>query len=54
MKNFKELDPVDKKKLMQESYHMTRPPRMEGKVKNAMMNPVKKQKQGKSMKIKFK
>ncbi|MDO8576186.1 MAG: hypothetical protein Q7R90_02630 [bacterium] len=32
---------IDKRKNL----HLTRPPRMEGKVKNAMMNPVRKVKQ---------
>ena len=34
----------DKKKILQESGHLTRPPRLEGKTKNAMMNPKRKQK----------
>ncbi|MCK9352188.1 MAG: hypothetical protein WCT49_03110 [Candidatus Paceibacterota bacterium] len=40
----KKQDPIDKKRLLRESDHLTRPPRLEGKVKNAMMNPVKKKK----------
>lgn len=36
--------PFDKKKLLREQDHLTRPPRLEGKVKNAMMNPVRKPK----------
>jgi len=32
---------IDKRKNL----HLTRPPRLEGKVKNAMMNPVRKRKQ---------
>ncbi|HUO50097.1 MAG TPA: hypothetical protein VMU25_00785 [Candidatus Paceibacterota bacterium] len=34
----------DKKHLLRQQDHLTRPPRMEGKVKNAMMDPVKKPK----------
>jgi len=34
--------PMDKKRRLRESDHLTRPPRLEGKVKNAMMNPVRK------------
>lgn len=33
---------MDKEKEAQQHFQLTRPPRMEGKVKNAMMNPVKK------------
>ena len=36
--------PLDKKKLLRELDHLTRPPRLEGKVKNAMMNPIRKPK----------
>lgn len=32
----------DKKREFRENFHLTRPPRMEGKVKNAKMNPIKK------------
>ena len=35
---------LDKKKLLREMDHLTRPPRMEGKVKNARMNSVRKNK----------
>ncbi|MDD5050721.1 MAG: hypothetical protein PHV93_03190 [Candidatus Pacebacteria bacterium] len=38
---------IDKKRLLREGWHLTRPPRLEGKVKNAMMNPVRKQKKPK-------
>jgi hypothetical protein len=34
----------DKKKLIREQDHLTRPPRLEGKVKEAMMQPVRKPK----------
>ncbi len=34
----------DKREVRQET-HLTRPPRLEGKVKNVMMNPVRKKKQ---------
>jgi len=33
---------VDKKKRLRETTHLTRPPRLEGKVKNAKTNPKKK------------
>jgi hypothetical protein len=33
---------IDKKKILRQKGHLTRPPRLEGKVKNAKMNPVKK------------
>jgi len=36
--------PIDKKKRLREQGHLTRPPRLEGKVKNAMMNPIRKKK----------
>jgi len=39
--------PVDKKRLIREMDHMTTPPRMEGKAKNAKMNSVRKPKRGK-------
>lgn len=39
MKNYK---PIDKKKRLRKTNHLTRPPRLEGKVKNAKMNPVRK------------
>ena len=34
----------DKKKQLREMDHLTRPPRLEGAVKNAMMNPIRKKK----------
>ena len=39
----------DKKEARQEM-HLTRPPRLEGKAKNAMMNPVRKKKVAKKVK----
>ena len=36
--------PEDKKKRLRERDWLTRPPRLEGKVKKAMMNPVRKPK----------
>lgn len=39
----------DKDEVRQET-HLTRPPRLEGKVKNAKMNPVKKKKRADSKK----
>jgi len=36
--------PSDKKRRLREVDHLTRPPRLEGKAKNAGMNPVRKQK----------
>lgn len=47
MKNPRNFGPMDQKKMMQEAYHFTRPPRLEGGAKNAMMNPIKKKKKGK-------
>jgi len=35
---------MDKKKLLREMDHLTRPPRMEGRAKNKAMNPVRKSK----------
>ena len=35
---------MDKEREAQQHFQLTRPPRMEGKVKNAMMNQVKKPK----------
>jgi hypothetical protein len=37
---------ADKKRLLSES-HLTRPPRLEGKVKNKRMNPIQKKKKAK-------
>jgi hypothetical protein len=37
-------EPFDKKRLLHEQDRLTRPPRLEGKVKNAKMNPVRKPK----------
>ena len=39
---------VDKKSLLREADHLTRPPRLEGAVKNKMMNPIRKKKKAKS------
>jgi len=36
--------PMDKKRLLRMQDHLTRPPRLEGKVKNAMMYSKKKKK----------
>lgn len=38
---------VDKKRLLRQADHLTRPPRLEGAVKNKMMNPVPKKKKTK-------
>lgn len=38
---------IDKEVEARQHFQLTRPPRMEGKVKNAMMNPVKKENQWK-------
>jgi hypothetical protein len=35
---------MDKKKILREMIHLTRPPRLEGKAKNAGMNPIRKKK----------
>ncbi len=35
---------VDKKRLLREQDHLTRPPRLEGGVKEAMMQPIRKKK----------
>jgi hypothetical protein len=40
MKNNK----INKKKLLRQMDHLTTPPRLEGVVKNAKMNPVRKKK----------
>ncbi len=44
MKGIKNWGPMDKKRLLRQSDHFTMPPRLEGKVKNAMMQPVRKKK----------
>lgn len=36
--------PINKKKLLRETDHLTRPPRLEGKAKNAGINPSRKEK----------
>jgi len=36
--------PMDKKRLLRATDHLTRPPRLEGKAKNAMMYSKKKKK----------
>jgi hypothetical protein len=41
-------NPTDKKKLLREADHLTRPPRLEGAVKEAMMQPKRKKKKLKS------
>jgi hypothetical protein len=38
---------ADKKKALSELGHLTRPPRLEGAVKNKMTNPVRKEKKAK-------
>jgi hypothetical protein len=35
---------TDKKRLLQKEDHITRPPRLEGVVKEAMMQPIRKKK----------
>ncbi|MBI5003998.1 hypothetical protein HZC00_02815 [Candidatus Kaiserbacteria bacterium] len=35
---------TDKKKTLRQTDHLTTPPRLEGKAKNAGMNPVRKKK----------
>jgi len=35
---------IDKKKLLRKLDHLTRPPRLEGVIKNKMMNPIRKKK----------
>ncbi len=35
---------MDRAKELKERLHLTRPPRLEGKAKNAMMNPKRKRK----------
>ncbi|HXK38981.1 MAG TPA: hypothetical protein VJ043_02745 [Candidatus Paceibacterota bacterium] len=40
----RKIDPVNKKKLLRETGHLTRPPRLEGKAKNAGINTVRKKK----------
>jgi hypothetical protein len=41
-------NPADKKKLLREQDHLTRPPRLEGAVKEAMMQPVRKKRKNKT------
>jgi len=43
---------IDKKKFLRESNHLTRPPRLEGVVKNAKMNPKMKPRHKKMFKDK--
>lgn len=43
-KNLQKQNPIDKKKFLREKDHRTTPPRLEGKVKNAKMNPTRKKK----------
>jgi hypothetical protein len=40
--------PMDKKRLLREADHLTRPPRLEGRNKNAKMNPVRKRKKSRT------
>lgn len=44
MSNLKKNKPINKKKLLRELDRLTRPPRLEGKVKEAMMQPIRKKK----------
>lgn len=44
MSKAKKQTPINKKELLRQTNHLTTPPRLEGKVKNAMMNPVRKKK----------
>ena len=44
LRHMKSGTPRDKKKRLREVDHLTRPPRLEGKAKNAGMNPVHKPK----------
>ena len=41
---------IDKKSLLRKTDHLTRPPRLEGVVKNKMMNPIRKKKMSESKK----
>jgi hypothetical protein len=45
MRNIHKQNIIDKKKFLREADHLTIPPRLEGKAKNAKMNPKKKKKQ---------
>jgi len=40
----KSIPPKSDKREIRHAMHLTRPPRMEGKVKEAMMQPVRKKK----------
>jgi hypothetical protein len=42
----KNQNPVDKKRILREKGHLTRPPRLEGVVKNAMMYSARKKIKG--------
>lgn len=44
MRRLTKHEQFDKKKLLRQEDHLTRPPRLEGVVKEAMMQPVRKQK----------
>ena len=44
MNNAKEQGPMDRRRMLRKTDRLTRPPRLEGKVKNAAMNPVRKRK----------
>ena len=44
MKKLESQNTIDKKRLLREQDHLTRPPRLEGTVKEAMMQPVRKKK----------
>ena len=43
-------DKRDKRKILHQLIHLVRPPRLEGVVKNAKMNPVRKKKKEKLFK----
>lgn len=47
MRHYARMKVEDKKKLLREEDHMTRPPRLEGVVKNTKTNPVRKPKAAK-------
>ena len=48
MVNVKKQDKaIDKKKTIRQTGHITYPPRLEGSVKNKMMNPIRKKKEEK-------
>ncbi|MEK7150769.1 MAG: hypothetical protein AAB783_01055 [Patescibacteria group bacterium] len=48
MRSHNKKNTLDKKRLLREQGHVTRPPRLEGVVKENMMQPVRKKKKVKS------